>query len=200
MLLWPNNPLLVLLEIVGPQVLSLGIDRMTLLRQQLARLADPSDYSTHENRLILERQLIEHGASVNSITHSDEKTPLHFACRSSVVTNLAFIQLLLENGADPNAQNKYVAPPLPRTIPRSPATAKLLLEWQSTDVNVTTNQGDSYLALVRFTSTNFSDAVTRFSNSDQSDVVKSRFVLQQWREIEEILVEKGAVDTKVIDD
>jgi hypothetical protein len=54
--------------------------------------------------------------------------------------------------------------------------------------------------LVRFTSTNFSDAVTRFSNSDQSDVVKSRFVLQQWREIEEILVEKGAVDTKVIDD
>jgi hypothetical protein len=119
MLLWPSSPLLVLLEIVGleivgPHVLSPGIDSMTLLHQ-LARLADPSDYSTHVNELTLGRQLIEHGASVNSVTYPDVKTPLHFACHTGVATNLALIQLILESGADPNAQNKYGATPLPLT-------------------------------------------------------------------------------------
>jgi hypothetical protein len=56
MLLWPNSPLLVLLQLVGPNVwsgnedepLQEGQDRATPLHL-LAELADPSDYSTHEN-------------------------------------------------------------------------------------------------------------------------------------------------------
>jgi hypothetical protein len=215
MLLWPNSPLLVLLEIVGPHVLSPGIDRITLLHQ-LARLADPSDCSTHENQLILGRQLIEHGASVNSVMYPDVKSSLHFACHTGVVTNFAFIQLLLENGADPNAQNEYGATPLPRTIYHSPAAAELFLECQSTDVNVTTGKGCSFLAMVRFKNVSvttkkgysflamirlniksFLDVIVRFPNSDHPEVVKARFVLQQWCEIQEILVEKGAVDTGV---
>jgi hypothetical protein len=191
MLVWPNSPLLVLLDIAGPHVMW-GFPRSTLL-QLLARLAAPRDYSTHENQVTLGRQIIEHGASVDLVTSANDKTPLHFACHSGVVTNLAFIQLLLENGADPNAKGQHGKTPFLRTMLYSPAVAKFLLEWHSTDANVTTDKGVSFLAGVRLTVN--SDPVARFPSSDHPEVVKVRFALQQWREIEAILVEKGAVDT-----
>jgi hypothetical protein len=47
----------------------------------LGHLADPFDYSTHENQLILAKQLlIEHGANVNAIECPHGETPLHKAC------------------------------------------------------------------------------------------------------------------------
>jgi hypothetical protein len=112
-LLWPNSPLLVLLQFVDPNMLA-GPDHETLqegeetrisMLHQLAIVADPTsiDYSTQENQLTLERQLIARGANVNAVTFPNSDTPLHSACDSDVTTNLDFIQLLLENGADPNA-------------------------------------------------------------------------------------------------
>jgi hypothetical protein len=66
MLSWPNSPLLVLLKFVDPNVLLAGDksaplqegeDRVTLLHH-LADLADPFDYSSHVNQLILAKQLV----------------------------------------------------------------------------------------------------------------------------------------------
>jgi ankyrin repeat protein len=49
------------------------------------------------NQLILAKQLVEHGANVNAVeTHG--KTPLHRACYSGNVTNLDFVEYLLEEG------------------------------------------------------------------------------------------------------
>jgi hypothetical protein len=61
----------------------------------LTDLADPSDYSTHENQLILAKQLIKHGANVNALSQPKDCTPLHNACWVIRVTNLDFIELLL---------------------------------------------------------------------------------------------------------
>jgi hypothetical protein len=87
MLSWPNSPLLVLLQFVDPSELS-GYDGAPLqegetraaLFRLLADLADPFDYSTHENQLILAKQLIDHGVNVNAVSSPDGDTPLHNAC------------------------------------------------------------------------------------------------------------------------
>jgi hypothetical protein len=119
-LLWPNSQLLVLLQFFDPK----------MLLDHLAILADPTsiDYSTHENQLTLGRQLIEHGANVNTAAIPDGDTPLHSTCHSSNTTNLDFIQLLLENGADPNVQDHLGRTPLLRTIMFAPGAARFLLE------------------------------------------------------------------------
>jgi hypothetical protein len=64
----------VFLQFVDPNVFSEDEDapvlkgevRVTPLHD-LADLVDPSDYSTHENQLVLAKQLIEHGADVNAV-------------------------------------------------------------------------------------------------------------------------------------
>jgi ankyrin repeat protein len=81
-----------------------GEKRVPLLHF-LADLADPFDYSTHQNQLILAKLLIEHGANVNAVTRPQLEKPLHKTCYWSVATNIDFVELLLEKGADPNAQN-----------------------------------------------------------------------------------------------
>jgi ankyrin repeat protein len=84
--------LIVTLQLVDLRMLSghegapLVATRETLLHY-LADLADPFDYSTHENQLILAKQLIEHGANVNATTRPHRETPLHHACTSGVVTD-----------------------------------------------------------------------------------------------------------------
>jgi hypothetical protein len=201
MLSWPNSPLLVLLQFVDPNVLSgyeheplpAGEARATPLHM-LAELADPSDYSTHENQLILAKQLIEHGANVNAVTNPRGKTPLHHACYTSNVTNLDFVELLLEAGADSNAQDRFGLTPFVCAIKLAPGAAKFLLNWPTTDVNIITRSGASFLAIVRRFVTVYSDKVARPDNPDQ---VQDQFLLQQWREIEEMLVEKGARDTGI---
>jgi hypothetical protein len=199
MLLWPNSPLLVLLQFVDPSVLS-GPDheatcRFTLLHG-LASLVDPtsSDYSTHENQLTLGRQLIARGANVNAVTFPNSDTPLHSACDSDVTTNLDFIQLLLENGADPNTQDHLGQTPLMYTLRLAPGAAKFLLEWPTTDVNITTRSGASFLALVRETVAYFS---VKAAIPDNPHQVEHHFLLQQWLEIEKMLVEREAVDTGI---
>jgi ankyrin repeat protein len=110
MLTWTNSPLLVLLQFVDPNVMSgnedgplqEGESRETPLHD-LASLADPFDYSTHENQLIPAKQLVEHGANVNAVSSPQSETPMHRACYASAVTNLDFVEYLLQEGANANA-------------------------------------------------------------------------------------------------
>jgi hypothetical protein len=188
---WPNSPLLVMLQFLDPSVLlGDGEARATSLHQ-LTGLADPFDYRTHENQLLLAKQLIERGANVNAVsTQCKGNTPLHSACHSDVVTNLDFIELLLEEGADPNAQDPHGIIPLMCTTPDAPGAAKFLLNWPTTDANIITRSGASFLARVR-------SLITTMAHPDNPDRVQDQFQLQQWRGIEMILVERGARDTGI---
>jgi hypothetical protein len=76
-------------------------------------------------------------------------------------------------------------------VPFAPGAAKFLLNWPTTDANITMRFGQSFLATVRLTITDVSDKVARPDNPEK---VQYQFLLQQWREIEEMLVERGAHD------
>jgi hypothetical protein len=203
MLSWPNSPLLVLLQFVNPNVLSwAGDDYLPLQEGQgrvtplhlLAELADPSDYSTHVNQLILAKQLIEHGANVNAVSIPKGERPSHHACYGDNVTNLDFIELLLKAGADPNAQDHMDRTPLMSTTSDAPGAAKFLLNWPTTDVNITTRSGVSFLTFFRLIIKNCSDQIALPDNPNQ---VQFQFLLRQWREIEEMLVGRSADDTGI---
>ena len=191
MLSWPNSPLLVMLEFVDPNLLLVMWSASTPLLM-LADLADPFDYSTHTNQLILAKQLIEHGANVNAVAIPNHETPLHKACFSGNVTNLDFVEYLLEEGANPNFQDDLGQTPLIWSIPDAPGAAKFLLNWPTADVNITTRSGASFLVKVRVTVEKFLGKAALPDNPNQ---VQDQFLLRQWQEIEEMLVERGAVDT-----
>jgi hypothetical protein len=195
MLSWPNSPLVVLLQFVDPNVQAVREHqkRFTPLHR-VAILADYSDYSTHKNQLILAKQLIKHGANVNALSHPQDCTPLHSACCASVVTSLDFVELLLKKGADPNAQDHRGVTPLMYTAKYAPGAAKFLLNWSTTDPNITSRSGASFLASVRADVKYFSDQIARPDNPNR---IQHQFLLRQWREIEEMLVERGAIDTGI---
>jgi hypothetical protein len=191
MLSWPNSPLLVMLQFVGPDVLiGEGETRVTLLHR-LAVLADPVDYSTHVRQLILAKQIIELGTNINVVSIPDGMTPLHCACFSGVVTNLDFVEYLLDAGADPNAQDHQGLTPLMYTTPDAPGAANFLLNWPTTDVNTFNLSGASFLDYVHSAITDISDKVLCPDNPNQ---IRDEFLLQQWRDINAILVERGAND------
>jgi ankyrin repeat protein len=137
-----HSPVLVMLQVVDPnllfgdgyEVLQEGESREAPLHD-VSYLADPFDYSPHENQLILAKQLIEHGANVDTVSSPQGQTALHKACYSVSVTNLDFVELVLEEGADPNFQDNLGHTPLDYTIPYSPGAAKFLLNWPTTDAN-----------------------------------------------------------------
>jgi hypothetical protein len=106
------------------------------------------------------------------------------------VTNLDFVELLLKRGADPNAQKYLGRTPLIHTIPDAPGAAKFLLNWPTTDVNTTMRSGESFLAEVRKVVQHFAHQVARLD-----DPYEHRFQLLQWQKIDEMLVERGAIDT-----
>jgi hypothetical protein len=195
MLSWPNSPLLVMLQFVDPNVL-FGNEETSVITplHYLADMADPVDYSIHEKQVILAKQLIEHGANVNAVSSPGGNTPLHNACYTGNVTNLDFVEFLLEEGADPNAQNHLGLTPLMFSLSSAPGAAKFLLNWTTTDANITTRSGASFLAKVREIVEYFSERAARPDNPER---VQLQFLLQQWREIEEMLVERGAADTGI---
>jgi hypothetical protein len=210
MLSWPNSPLLVLPQFVDPNVLCGDAtleededhDRLTPL-QHLTHLADHRDFSTHVNQLILAKQLIEHGANVNTVTIREGNMPLHIACAGSSVTNLNFVELHLREGADPNAQDPLGHTPLMCTTIEAPGAVKFLLNWPTTDANITNQFGASFLALVRamvkaiFEPTAAEFLTDEVAIPDNLEREKNEFLLRQWREVEEMLMEKGAHDTGI---
>jgi hypothetical protein len=201
MLSWPNSPLLVLLQFLDASALSgheygpmrQGETRLTPFRL-LADLADPSDHSTHKKQLILAKQLIDHGANVKAVSIPEGETPLHLACKAGVVTNLDFIELLLDEGADPNAQDDQGLTPLMFTMKLAPGAAKFLLNWPTTDVNITNRSGLSFLASVRNYVKYVSDELARPNYPERA---QQQFQIQQWLKIEDMLVERGAHDTRI---
>jgi hypothetical protein len=197
MLSWPNSPLLVLLEFVDSNELFAGEESRITALHHLAGLAGPSDYSTHVNQLILAKQLIQHGANVNALSIPQKTTPLHTACFSGSVTNLDFIELLLDEGSDPNAQHQFGMTPLMVTTKLAPTAAKLMLHWPTTDVNIANYDGESFLAKVRKTIDALSMAVTF---PDNPELVQHQFVLQQWRDVEEMMVQMIAHDAGIEED
>jgi hypothetical protein len=195
MLSWPNSPLLVLLEFLDPNLLSgdedtplqQGEHRVPLLHY-LADLADPFDYSTQQNQLILAKQLIGRGANANAVSRPKRETPLHKACSAVNVTNLDFVEYLLEVGADPNARDYLGLTPLMFSGAFAPSAAKFLLNWPTTHVNITCRSGESFLDVVRKIVTIYSDALP----DNPTAKVEDQLLLQQWRGIEEMLLERGA--------
>jgi hypothetical protein len=80
------------------------------------------------------------------------------------------------------------------TIPNAPSAAKYLLNWPSTDANTTSRSGRSFLAVIRSTIITTLNRIARPNNTEK---VQEEFLLKQWREIEEMLVERGAADTGI---
>jgi hypothetical protein len=181
---WPNSPLLVLLQLVDPSAQSGDLENSITPLHHLAFLADPTDYSTLVNQVILAKQLIERGADVNAVSSLKGETTFHEACFSHNVTNLDFVELLLEAGADPNSQDCLGLTPLMYTIPHAPGAAKYLLNWSTTDINITTRSGHSFLDRVK-------RVVEKVALPDHPERVQNKFLLRQWRKIEKMLVKKG---------
>jgi hypothetical protein len=193
---WPNSPLLVILQLVDPSVLSGDEGKSTTALHYLASLADPFDYSTHVNQLILAKQLIERGADVHAISSKEGETPLHQACYWGNTTNLDFVELLLKEGADPNSQDNLGTTPLLYTAPQAPGAAKFLLNWPTTDVNIiTARTGESFLVRVRNDVKHYTEELTLYD--DHPERVEHKFLLRQWRKIEKMLLEMGAHDTGI---
>jgi hypothetical protein len=190
MLSWPNSPLLVMLQFVDPDMLIGGEEATDTPLHHLADLADPFDYSTHENQVILAKQFIEHGANVKAVSTPQGLTALHKACYAGNVTNLDFIELLLVEGADPNFQDHLGLTPLEYTTPYSPGAAKFLLNWPTTDANIMARSGESFLVRLRLLITTFSDGMDEIGLAGNLEIVPYQFLLQQWRDIEEMLMER----------
>lgn len=164
----------------------------------LAEMADPNSYESHEIQVILGQQLLDAGANVNATTEIGlgKVTPLHRACHSAIVTNLSFIRLLLEHGADPNARSVPEGEtPLMHTLECSMSAAKLLLSFPSLvdiDVNVRSANGSTFLGGVRSCIPKHA-MMMNFARS-KSEKMKCELRLKQFQEIEEILVSMGAID------
>jgi hypothetical protein len=199
---WPNSPLRILLQFVdanvrwgaaSPEELTTGPPPLYHLSYEV----DPKDHSFHKNQIILGQQLIRHGANATFDKLKSGQTPLHLACHSRSVTNLDFIQLLLEKGASPNVQDIFGKTSLMCTIPMAPGAAKFLLEWSTPptsrdiDIHISDRTGGvTFSDMVRHTIEDFPDQPGLPDNPDQQ--VKNAFLLQQWREIETMLVERGS--------
>jgi hypothetical protein len=184
MLSWPNSPLIVLIQCVDPNMLYGDEETTVTPLHHLADMADPFDYSIHENQLILAKQLIDHGANVNTKSIPQGVTPLHKACFAENVTNLDIVELLLNAGADPNAQGKTA---MMYAIPHAPSAAKFLLKWPTTNVTITAGSGAAFLANVRSLIIDLSNDLAY--PGDNPEEVQTRFLLQQWREIAAMMVE-----------
>ena len=172
-----------------------------------------AQYSTknefNENQVIIGRQLIEiGGANVNLATNQEagRNSPLFFACSSRRCTNLDFIQLLLEHGANPNQQDIYGHTPLMNTIEMSVSAAIFMLAFEHenavrVDVNIHANDGKTMLGLLRksiATNTRQRETVvltggaSPVSDKAWATTVPYDNLLTQFHEMESLLVGRGA--------
>jgi hypothetical protein len=88
----------------------------------------------------------------------------------------------------------YTITPLMDDSQSAPGAAKFLPNCPTTYANITTQSGYSFLVGVR-------KAVEylpiRIALPDSPEQIKHQFLLQQWIEIEDMLVERGARDTGI---
>jgi hypothetical protein len=78
----------------------------------------------------------------------------------------------------------------------APSAAKVLIDWPATDINIVDQNGLFVLTLVCEATENISYAVDRLGNACRK--AEDKFRLQQWLEIEEIQVKRGAHQLGVI--
>jgi hypothetical protein len=200
MLKLPTSPLKVALQFVDASVMSCPGPNMDDGRGStplhcLAKLNNPSKEDTLENQCILAEQLIEAGATVNARAQRClyKMTPLHGACNSGSCTNLDYIQLLLDHGANPNAKDSDGETPLHMTTGNAPGAAKFLLTYSDkTDPDILRNDGRSFLAMVR-SSIAECTYKARLPNNLHPEIMF--FQVKQWEEVEKLLVERGALDS-----
>lgn len=84
------------------------------------------DVAIRAQRPAVVRALVRAGAGVDTKMGLLERPPLHAAIDAG---SLEMVGILLEAGADPNAQGRYIAPPLHRAVQlRSVTLARLLLK------------------------------------------------------------------------
>jgi hypothetical protein len=153
----PTSPLKVALQYADTSVMScpgpnMDDGRGSTPLHWLTETSDPSKEHTLENQYIIAKQLIKAGANVNARAQRClyEITPLHNACFTGHCTNLDFIQLLLDHGANPNAKDSNGDTPLHYTMMGAPGAAKFLLTYSDkTDPDILANDGRSFLAMVR---------------------------------------------------
>jgi hypothetical protein len=200
MLKLPTSPLKVALQSVNASVMSCPGPNMDDSRGAtplhcLAQLSDPSKEDTLENQCILAKQLLEAGANVNGRAQRcvNKITPLHNACWGGFCTNLDFIQLLLDHGANPNAKSSDFVTPLHYTYPNAPGAAKFLLTYSDkTDPDILTNDGRSFLAMVRSCIAERTSKA-RLPHNPHPEIML--FQVKQWEEVEKLLVKRGALDS-----
>jgi hypothetical protein len=200
MLKLPTSPLKVALQFVDASVMScpgtnLDDGRGYTPLHRLANMSDPSKEDTLENQCILAKQLIEAGANVNACAQRNlgKSTPLHYACYTCHCTNLDFIQLLLDHGANPTTKDSGGQTPLHCTVPGAPGAAKFLLTYSDkTDPHVLPNNGRSFLAMVR-SSIAEGKAEARLPDNPEKEILF--FQVKQWEEVETLLIERGALDS-----
>jgi hypothetical protein len=203
MLKLSTSPLKVALQFVDASVMSYPGPNMddgsgSTPLHWLTELSDPGKELTLKNQCILAKQLIEAGANVNACAQRGQNkiTPLHGACSGANCTNLDYIQLLLDHGANPNAKNGDGETPLHWTMGNAPGAAKFLLTYSNkTDPDILMNDGRSFLAMVR-TGLGKCTAYIRLAAIDPlPEKEKHLFLVKQWKEVEKLLVERGALDS-----
>jgi hypothetical protein len=190
MLELPTSPLKVVLQSVDANAMMQDVTPL----HWVAEMSNQNKESTLENQCILAKQLIEAGANVNARVHRclGERTPLHSACYGRNCTNLNFIQLLLDNGANPNAKDSDGATPLYHSLPDAPGAAKFMLTYSDeTDPDILANDGRSFLAMVRSGIVEGTSKARRPNNPDSKILL---FQVKQWQEVEKLLVKRGALD------
>jgi hypothetical protein len=161
----------------------------------LVNVNHPSKELTFKNQCILAKQLLEAGANVNARAQRgfDKAKPLHGAFSSETCTNLDFIQLLLDHGANPNAKDSEGDTPLHYTMCIAPGAAKFLLTYSDkTDPDILSHDGRSFLANVRIIIAE-GTSKARLPHNPDSEIIL--FVVKQWKEVEKLLVGRGALDS-----
>lgn len=145
----PTSPLKILLQ-VGVDANAIpenGVyNCLTLLAAQHSEKG-----SFKQNQVTIARNLVEAGADVNRSSLRDGAgliAPLYFACFSTHYTNLDFIQLLLENGANPNQQTVDGMTPLLASLEMAVGAAIFVLKFKhankvEVDPNVRNNRGET---------------------------------------------------------
>jgi len=200
----PTCPLKIALTFVDPSALSgppppapgnIGLTALHWLAEFSAGNTD----RVFRNQCTLGRQLIDAGANVHARAGRDLRgmTALHVACASYNITNIDYIRLLLECGADPNAKNYEVETPLFYTCKGAPGAARVLMDHDDIDLNVRGKRDRggnvTFLTLVRGAIAECSTVACSHPPGSAGEA-KHLYLAKQWREIERIIVERGAVE------